>query len=48
MTVSIELTHDTDVFEVSDNGELFVYLTHSELADLYIALTDYYADTKEN
>lgn len=31
-----------------ENGDEFLHFTHKQLADLYIALTDYYADNKEN
>lgn len=55
MTVKIETIEDgfgTEYVKVplvgGNNHARYVYLTHSELADLYIALTDYYADNKEN
>lgn len=50
MTVKIESHPGTQQLVTVRASEWpnFIHLTHSELADLYIALTDYYADNGDN
>lgn len=54
MTVKIETIEDgfgTEYVKIlvgGNNPARYVHLTHSELADLYIALTDYYTDNGDN